>query len=153
MSFLYYFEQVYYIMQKYPFIFSDEKSYRIKRHISFWLLWWLFQGFLYSFVAINSALQVDLTGQSTAESLGKTFYSGMGGQASFMRGAVLSKRGRSILVLPSTANNGTISRIVPFLSEGAGITLNRGDIHYVVTEYGIAYLHGKNIIFSILISV
>jgi acyl-CoA hydrolase/ribosomal protein S18 acetylase RimI-like enzyme len=98
-----------------------------------------------SFVAINSALQVDLTGQSTAESLGKTFYSGMGGQASFMRGAVLSKRGRSILVLPSTANNGTISRIVPFLSEGAGVTLNRGDIHYVVTEYGIAYLHGKNI--------
>jgi len=98
-----------------------------------------------SIVAINSALQVDLTGQSTAESLGKTFYSGMGGQASFMRGAVLSKRGRSILVLPSTANNGTISRIVPFLSEGAGITLNRGDIHYVVTEYGIAYLHGKNI--------
>jgi acyl-CoA hydrolase/GNAT superfamily N-acetyltransferase len=98
-----------------------------------------------SFVAINSALQVDLTGQSTAESLGKTFYSGMGGQASFMRGAVLSKRGRSILVLPSTANNGNISRIVPFLSEGAGVTLNRGDIHYVVTEYGIAYLHGKNI--------
>jgi acyl-CoA hydrolase/N-acetylglutamate synthase-like GNAT family acetyltransferase len=99
----------------------------------------------HSLVAINSALQVDLTGQSTAESLGKTFYSGMGGQASFMRGAVLSPRGRSILVLPSTANNDTISRIVPFLSEGAGVTLNRGDIHYVVTEYGIAYLHGKNI--------
>ena len=98
-----------------------------------------------SFVAINSALQIDLTGQSTAESLGKTFYSGMGGQASFMRGAVLSPRGRSILVLPSTANNDNISRIVPFLSEGSGITLNRGDIHYVVTEYGIAYLHGKNI--------
>ena len=98
-----------------------------------------------SFVAINSALQIDLTGQSTAESLGKTFYSGMGGQPSFMRGAVLSKRGRSILVLPSTANDDTISRIVPFLSEGAGVTLNRGDIHYVVTEYGIAYLHGKNI--------
>jgi acyl-CoA hydrolase/GNAT superfamily N-acetyltransferase len=98
-----------------------------------------------SFVAINAALQIDLTGQSTAESLGKTFYSGMGGQASFMRGAVLSKRGRSILVLPSTANNDSVSRIVPFLSEGAGVTLNRGDIHYVVTEYGIAYLHGKNI--------
>ena len=98
-----------------------------------------------SLVAINSALQIDLTGQSTAESLGKTFYSGMGGQASFMRGAVLSKRGRSILVLPSTASHGTISRIVPFISEGAGVTLNRGDIHYVVTEYGIAYLHGKNI--------
>jgi acyl-CoA hydrolase len=66
-----------------------------------------------SFVAINSALQVDLTGQSTAESLGKTFYSGMGGQASFMRGSVMSPRGRSILVLPSTANNETVSRIVP----------------------------------------
>ena len=98
-----------------------------------------------SFVAINSALEIDLTGQSTAESLGKTFYSGMGGQANFMRGAVLSPRGRSILALPSTANNDTISRIVPFLKEGAGVTLNRGDIHYVVTEYGIAYLHGKNI--------
>ena len=98
-----------------------------------------------SFVAINTALQMDLTGQSTAESLGKTFYSGMGGQASFMRGAVLAPRGKSILVLPSTASHETVSRIVPFLSEGAGVTLNRGDIHYVVTEYGIAYLHGKNI--------
>jgi acyl-CoA hydrolase/ribosomal protein S18 acetylase RimI-like enzyme len=98
-----------------------------------------------SFVAINTALEIDLTGQSTAESLGKTFYSGMGGQADFMRGAVLSPRGRSIVALPSTASNDTISRIVPFLKEGAGVTLNRGDIHYVVTEYGIAYLHGKNI--------
>jgi len=97
------------------------------------------------FTAINSALEIDLTGQSTAESLGKTFYSGMGGQANFMRGAMLAKRGRAILVLPSTASNGSISRIVPFLKEGAGVTLNRGDIHYVVTEYGIAYLHGKNI--------
>jgi acyl-CoA hydrolase/RimJ/RimL family protein N-acetyltransferase len=96
-------------------------------------------------VAINSALEIDLTGQSTAESLGKTFYSGMGGQANFMRGAVLSKRGRTILALPSTAGGGSISRIVPFLKEGTGITLNRGDVHYVVTEYGIAYLHGKNI--------
>jgi RimJ/RimL family protein N-acetyltransferase len=98
-----------------------------------------------SFVAINSALELDLTGQSTAESLGKTFYSGMGGQADFMRGAVLSPRGKSIVAIPSTANNETVSRIVPFLKEGAGVTLNRGDIHYVVTEYGIAYLHGKNI--------
>ncbi len=98
-----------------------------------------------SLVAINSALEIDLTGQSTAESIGTMFYSGMGGQPSFMRGAVLSKRGRSILVMPSTANNDTVSRIVPFLREGAGVTLNRGDIHYVVTEYGIAYLHGKNI--------
>jgi acyl-CoA hydrolase/RimJ/RimL family protein N-acetyltransferase len=97
------------------------------------------------FTAINSALEIDLTGQSTAESLGKTFYSGMGGQANFMRGAVLAKRGRAILAMPSTANNGSISRIVPFLAEGVGVTLNRGDVHYVVTEYGIAYLHGKNI--------
>jgi acyl-CoA hydrolase/GNAT superfamily N-acetyltransferase len=98
-----------------------------------------------NFVAINSALEIDLTGQSTAESLGKTFYSGMGGQANFMRGAVLTKNGRAILAMPSTANNGTVSRIVPFLTEGAGVTLTRGDVHYVVTEYGIAYLHGKNI--------
>lgn len=95
--------------------------------------------------AINSALEIDLTGQATAESIGKTFYSGIGGQADFMRGAVLAKKGRTILTLQSTAHNGEVSRIVPFLKEGAGVTLNRGDIHYVVTEYGIAYLHGKNI--------
>jgi acyl-CoA hydrolase/ribosomal protein S18 acetylase RimI-like enzyme len=97
------------------------------------------------FTAINSALEIDLTGQSTAESLGKFFYSGMGGQANFMRGAVLARHGRAILVLPSTTSDGKISRIVPFLQEGAGVTLNRGDVHYVITEYGIAYLHGKNI--------
>ncbi|MGA1623861.1 MAG: GNAT family N-acetyltransferase [Synechocystis sp.] len=96
-------------------------------------------------VAINSALEIDLTGQATAESLGSHFYSGIGGQADFMRGAVLSHGGRTILTLESTAENESISRIVPFLPEGVGITLNRGDIHYVVTEYGIAYLHGKNI--------
>lgn len=95
--------------------------------------------------AINSALQIDLTGQASAESIGRTFYSGIGGQADFMRGAILTKGGKSILALQSTAEHGTVSRIVPFLSEGAGVTLNRGDIHYVVTEYGIAYLHGKNI--------
>ena len=95
--------------------------------------------------AINSALQIDLTGQASAESIGRTFYSGIGGQADFMRGAILAKGGKSILTLQSTAEQGTVSRIVPFLSEGAGVTLNRGDIHYVVTEYGIAYLHGKNI--------
>jgi acyl-CoA hydrolase/GNAT superfamily N-acetyltransferase len=95
--------------------------------------------------AINSALEIDLTGQATAESLGKIFYSGIGGQADFMRGAILAPNGKTILTLESTAENGTISRIVPFLKEGAGITLNRGDVHYVVTEYGIAYLHGKNI--------
>lgn len=95
--------------------------------------------------AINSALQIDLTGQATAESIGKTFYSGIGGHADFMRGALLSAGGKTILTLQSTAENETISRIVPFVSEGAGVTLTRGDIHYVVTEYGIAYLHGKNI--------
>jgi acyl-CoA hydrolase/RimJ/RimL family protein N-acetyltransferase len=96
-------------------------------------------------VAINSALEIDLTGQASAESLGKIFYSGIGGQADFMRGAILSKGGKTILTLPSTAEDGSISRIVPFLEEGSGITLNRGDVHYVVTEYGIAYIHGKNI--------
>ena len=96
-------------------------------------------------VAINSALEVDLTGQATAESLGKIFYSGIGGQADFMRGAVISPNGKTILTIQSTAKDGTVSRIVPFLKEGAGVTLNRGDIHYVITEYGIAYLHGKNI--------
>jgi len=95
--------------------------------------------------AINSALQIDLTGQATAESIGKTFYSGIGGQADFMRGALLAAKGKTILTIQSTAENETISRIVPFVSEGAGVTLTRGDIHYVVTEYGIAYLHGKNI--------
>ncbi|MGB4087621.1 GNAT family N-acetyltransferase [Methanothrix sp.] len=95
--------------------------------------------------AINSAMEMDLTGQATAESLGGTFYSGTGGQADFMRGAVLSPGGKTILAFPSTALNGSVSRIVPVLQEGAGVTLTRGDVHYVVTEYGIAYLHGKNI--------
>jgi len=95
--------------------------------------------------AINAALQIDLTGQATAESLGKTFFSGIGGQADFMRGAVLAPGGKTILTLRSTTENEKESRIVPFIPEGAGITLNRGDIHYVVTEYGIAYIHGKNI--------
>ena len=96
-------------------------------------------------VAINSALEIDLTGQATAESIGKAFYSGIGGQADFMRGAVLSKRGKTILTLQSTAAEEVVSRIVPYLKEGAGATLIRGDIQYVVTEYGIAYLEGKNI--------
>ncbi len=96
-------------------------------------------------VAINSALEIDLTGQASAESLGKVFYSGIGGQADFMRGAILAPGGKSILALPSTAENDEISRILPLIREGAGVTLNRGDIHYVVTEYGIAYLHGKNV--------
>ena len=95
--------------------------------------------------AINSVLQIDLTGQATAESIGRSFYSGIGGQADFMRGAVLAKGGKSILAIQSTAQEGKVSRIVPFLPEGAGATLNRGDVHYVVTEYGIAHIHGKNV--------
>jgi acyl-CoA hydrolase/GNAT superfamily N-acetyltransferase len=96
-------------------------------------------------VAINSSLEIDLTGQATSDSIGGTFYSGVGGHQDFMRGALLSKGGRTILAMKSTAVNDTISRIVPSLRESAGITLNRGDVRYVVTEYGIAYLHGKNI--------
>ncbi len=95
--------------------------------------------------AINSALQIDLTGQATAESIGNTFYSGIGGSADFMRGSVLAPGGKTILLLQTTAKNGDVSRIVPFLDKGTGVTLNRGDIHYIVTEYGIAYIHGKNI--------
>jgi acyl-CoA hydrolase/GNAT superfamily N-acetyltransferase len=95
--------------------------------------------------AINTALEIDLTGQATAESLGRVFYSGIGGHTNFMRGTVLAKKGKTILALRSTAQRGEISRIVPLLKEGTGISLHRGDVHYVVTEYGIAYLHGKNI--------
>ena len=98
-----------------------------------------------SMTAINSALQIDLTGQSTAESIGSTFYSGIGGHTDFMRGSMFAPEGKSILVLQSTAKYGEVSRIVPFLASGAGVTLNRGDVHYVVTEYGSAYIHGKNI--------
>lgn len=99
----------------------------------------------HNMVAIDSALEIDLTGQATVESIGKTFFSGIGGSADFMRGTILAPGGKTILALQSTAENGTVSRIVPILQEGAGATLNRGDIHYVVTEYGIAYLHGRNI--------
>jgi acyl-CoA hydrolase/RimJ/RimL family protein N-acetyltransferase len=101
-------------------------------------------------VAINVALEVDLTGQVNADSIGPRFYSGIGGQADFMRGAALCRNGKPIIALPSTAKpssakGGTVSRIVPRLTEGAGVTTTRGDVHYVVTEYGIASLHGKNI--------
>ncbi len=102
-------------------------------------------GRINNMTAINSALQIDLTGQSTSESVGRTFYSGIGGHADFMRGAVLAPNGKTILVIQSTARNGEVSRIVPFLDSGAGVTLNRGDIRYVISEYGIAYIHGKNI--------
>jgi acyl-CoA hydrolase/GNAT superfamily N-acetyltransferase len=96
-------------------------------------------------VSINSALTVDLTGQVCSDSLGFEFYSGIGGQVDFVRGSAMSRRGKSIMVLPSTTEDGKISRIVPHLSSGSGVVVTRGDIHYVVTEYGIAYLHGKSI--------
>ncbi|MGC4052753.1 MAG: acetyl-CoA hydrolase/transferase C-terminal domain-containing protein [Paludibaculum sp.] len=91
-------------------------------------------------VAINSALQVDLTGQVCADSLGTRPYSGFGGQVDFIRGAARSKGGRPIIALPSTAKNGTISRIAPVLDPGAGVVTSRADVHYVVTEHGIASL-------------
>jgi acyl-CoA hydrolase/GNAT superfamily N-acetyltransferase len=96
-------------------------------------------------VAINGALQIDLTGQATAESIGRIFYSGIGGSADFMRGAAFAPGGKTILALESTARGGEVSRIVPFLDSGTGVTLGRGDVQYVITEYGSAYLHGKNI--------
>jgi len=96
-------------------------------------------------VAINSALEIDLTGQVCADSFGYQFYSGIGGQLDFVRGAARSKDGKPIIVLSSTRKGDTISRIVPSLSEGAGVVTTRGDVHYVVTEWGIAYLHGKNV--------
>lgn len=96
-------------------------------------------------VAINSALQIDLTGQVCSDSIGSQFYSGIGGQVDFLRGAARSKGGKSIIAISSTAKNGAISRIVPMLSPGAGVVTSRGLIRYVVTEYGVAYLHGKTI--------
>jgi len=96
-------------------------------------------------VAINGALQVDLTGQVCADSLGTRPYSGFGGQIDFIRGAARSKGGIPIIALPSTAMHGDVSRIVPMLEPGAGVVTSRGDVHYVVTEHGIAYLHGKTL--------
>jgi acyl-CoA hydrolase len=96
-------------------------------------------------VAINSALQVDLTGQVCSDSIGNQFYSGIGGQVDFLRGASRSKGGKPIIAISSTAKSGTISRIVPTLSPGAGVVTSRGLVRYVVTEHGVAYLHGKSI--------
>jgi acyl-CoA hydrolase len=96
-------------------------------------------------VAINSALQVDLTGQVCADSLGTRPYSGFGGQLDFIRGAARSKGGVPIIALPSTAMGGNVSRIVPVLEPGAGVVTSRADVHWVVTERGIAYLHGKTL--------
>ncbi len=96
-------------------------------------------------VAINSALQIDLTGQVCSDSIGTFFYSGIGGQVDFLRGAARSKGGKPIIALSSTAKGGTVSRISPMLAPGAGVVTSRGLIRYVVTEYGVAYLHGKSI--------
>ena len=94
-------------------------------------------------VAINSALQVDLTGQVCSDSIGTHFYSGIGGQVDFLRGASRSKGGKPIIAISSTAKDGAISRIVPMLDPGAGVVTSRGLVRYVVTEFGVAYLHGK----------
>jgi 4-hydroxybutyrate CoA-transferase len=95
-------------------------------------------------VSINSTLQIDLLGQAASDTLGRRQFSGPGGQADFIRGAAWSRGGRSILALPSTAADGKTSRIVPHLTEGAAVTTTRTDIHYVVTEYGIADLWGRS---------
>ncbi|MDP6849965.1 MAG: GNAT family N-acetyltransferase [Planctomycetota bacterium] len=96
-------------------------------------------------VCINSALQVDLTGQVCSDSQGTRFYSGVGGQVDFIRGAAMSKGGKPIIAMPSTAKGGTISKIVPSLAEGAGVVTSRADVHYVITEWGTAYLHGRTV--------
>lgn len=94
--------------------------------------------------AINSAIELDLTGQICADSIGTYQYSGIGGQMDFMRGASLSEDGKPIIALPSQTNKG-ISRIVPFLKEGAGVVTTRGHVHWVVTEYGIVNLFGRSL--------
>ena len=95
-------------------------------------------------VAINSAIEIDLTGQVCADSIGSKIYSGVGGQMDFIRGASLSEGGKPIIALSSTTSKGE-SKIVPFLKQGAGVVTTRSHIHYVVTEYGVAYLYGKTI--------
>ena len=96
-------------------------------------------------IAVNSAIQVDLTGQVCSDSIGTQPYSGFGGQLDFMRGAARSKGGKPIIALPSTARGGTVSRICTILDAGAGVVTTRADVHYVVTEFGVAYLHGKTL--------
>jgi acyl-CoA hydrolase len=96
-------------------------------------------------VAINSAIEVDITGQVCSDSIGSKIYSGFGGQLDFIRGAAHAKGGKPIIAIPATTKNGAVSRIVPMLKTGAGVVTTRADVHYVVTEYGVAYLHGKNL--------
>ena len=96
-------------------------------------------------VAINSAISIDLTGQVSADSIGTRFYSGVGGQMDFMRGAALAREGRAIIALPSQAAGGRISRIAPVLAEGAGVVTSRAHVRTVVTEYGVAELFGRSV--------
>jgi acyl-CoA hydrolase len=96
-------------------------------------------------VAINSAIEIDLTGQVCSDSIGHVPYSGVGGQVDFVRGAARSKGGLPIIALLATAKDGTVSRITPALKAGAGVVTSRADVHYVVTEFGVAYLHGRNL--------
>lgn len=96
-------------------------------------------------VAINSALSVDLTGQVCSDSIGRSIYSGFGGQLDFIRGSARAAGGKPIIALPSTARGGQVSRIVDTLSDGSGVVTTRGDVHYVATEYGVAYLYGKSL--------
>jgi acyl-CoA hydrolase len=96
-------------------------------------------------VAVNSAIEVDLTGQVCSDSIGTYIYSGFGGQVDFIRGAARSKGGKPIIAVPATAKGGDMSRIVPTLKSGAGVVTSRADVHYVVTEFGIAHLFGKNL--------
>ncbi len=96
-------------------------------------------------VAVNSALEVDLSGQVCSDSIGYAFYSGLGGQVDFMRGSARSNGGKPVIALPSTTEDGERSRIVTHLAEGAGVVTSRGDVHYIATEYGVAYLHGKTV--------
>lgn len=96
-------------------------------------------------VSINSCIEVDLMGQIASESLGLNQFSGVGGQVDYLRGVAISKGGVSIIAMPSTAAGGAISRIVPFLKEGAAVTTSRNDVDYIVTEYGIAHLRGKTL--------
>ncbi len=96
-------------------------------------------------VAINAALEVDLQGQVAADTMGPIQYSGIGGQVDFVRGAARSRGGKAIIALPSTARQGTVSRIVPCLAPGAAVTTMRADVDYVVTEFGVAHLRGKGL--------
>jgi acyl-CoA hydrolase len=96
-------------------------------------------------VAINSAVEVDLTGQVCSDSIGTYIYSGFGGQVDFIRAAARSKGGKPVIALPATAKEGKMSRIAPVLKEGAGVVTSRADVHYVATEYGVANLFGKNL--------